>query len=226
MKVICISDTHCKLRQVNIPDGDILAHAGDLTFRGDINEIAQELHALEKLRSKFKHILLVFGNHDWLGQNNPSLAKQMCDDAGVTLLDHSEIVIDGIKFFGSAWQPEFYNWAYNLPRGQALKDKWDQIPSDTDVLITHTPPYGILDEVRRVEYIPAKPGGNPRVIERMEHVGCEELYKAVERVKPRYHVFGHIHSGYGKFHGGTIYLNASICTEEYKPLNKPLEFNL
>ena len=89
--------------------------------------------------------------------------------------------IDGVKFWGSPWQPAFYDWAFNVPRGRQLAEMWALIPDDTDVLITHTPPYGILDQV-----------------ENGELVGCEDLREALLRVKPKLHVFGHIH-GKGPF---------------------------
>jgi len=95
-------------------------------------------------------------------------------------LENSGVEIDGVKFWGSPWQPEFFNWAFNLPRGRRLAEIWALIPDDTEVLITHTPPYGILDRV-----------------DSGEHVGCEDLRRALQRVKPKVHVFGHIHEDRG-----------------------------
>lgn len=108
------------------------------------------------------------------------------------------------------WQPEFCNWAFNLPRGEKLLAKWRLIPSDTDVLVTHTPPYGRGDRV-----------GHMRV-------GCEELAREVsERIQPQFHVFGHVHEGYGKSSDGTtIYMNASSCTHDYEAINAPFVFDL
>jgi Icc-related predicted phosphoesterase len=118
----------------------------------------------------------------------------------------NDVTIDGIKFYGSPWQPEFHNWAFNLSRGEELAEKWEQIPNDVDVLITHGPAYGILD------YAPI--GG---------HVGCEELYRKIVEVKPKIHVCGHIHDGYGqKTMGGIEFLNASVLNDRYEHAHKPI----
>lgn len=216
MKFVCISDTHCQLDGIEIPDGDILLHAGDLTYRGTLQEISKELFELSKHRARFKHIILSEGNHDWLGARDPSLMDRLCKDYGITLLRDSSVTIDGIKIYGSPFQPFFCNWAFNLPRGKALKIKWDSIPDDTQVLITHGPPMGILDGVERWN------GKNCSYD--TEHVGCDDLHNRVQELKDlKLHVFGHIHGGYGSMKvGNTTFINASICTEQYKPTNKPI----
>ncbi len=126
---------------------------------------------------------------------------------------YSAVEIDGLKIYGSPWQPRFYDWAFNLNRGAELEEKWRLIPPDTDVLITHGPPHGILDEVERQYYI--------------ENTGCEELRKRVEMICPKLHVFGHIHCGYGQIEKfGTEFVNASNCDEEYNPVNLPVIIDL
>lgn len=116
----------------------------------------------------------------------------------------------GCSLCSTPWQPEFCNWAFNLPRGDKLLDKWRRIPSDTDVLITHTPPFGRGDQVGYM------------------NVGCEDLMREVqERIKPTLHVFGHVHEGYGSSTDGvTTYFNASSCTHDYEPVNPPFVFDL
>lgn len=215
-KIVCISDSHCRLRKVTIPEGDILVHSGDLTFQGNIQEISQELRELGRYRDKFKAVVLTEGNHDWLGFRSPELMDELCKDNGIILLRDSGTTVEGIKIWGSPWQPFFCNWAFNLPRGQALKEKWDLIPEDTEVLLTHGPPMGILDTVRRFDAQKSEWD--------VEHVGCLDLYNKVQQLNNlKLHVFGHIHDGYGRFTmGPTTFVNASICTEEYKPTNKPI----
>lgn len=209
-KIVCISDTHCKLRNVNVPDGDILIHAGDLTFRGTVTEISQELRELERITRRFKAVCIINGNHDWLGEYSPSLMKQMCDDIGVTYLLDSWTIVEGLVIYGSPWQPEFCDWAFNLPRGPELAAKWALIPDKVDILITHGPPAKMLDLC---------PDGS--------RVGCEDLFKRVVEVKPKLHVFGHIHHSYGmQQFNGTTFVNASICTEQYKPINIPIVVEL
>jgi Icc-related predicted phosphoesterase len=216
MKFVLISDTHCRLRKMEIPEGDVLLHAGDLTFKGDIQEISQELQELGRIAKNFSKTIIVPGNHDWLFERNMPLAKQMCEDVGVIVLHDSGINLDGLNIWGSAWQPAFCNWSFNLDRaGPELREKWAQIPDNTDVLVTHGPPMGILDTVQRYNGQIAEWG--------VEHVGCSDLYNRVLELKQlKLHVFGHIHGGYGTFKlNNTRFVNASICTEEYKPTNEP-----
>ncbi|TDG96937.1 hypothetical protein EPR50_G00234440 [Perca flavescens] len=108
--------------------------------------------------------------------------------------------------------PWYYGWGFNLPRGQALLDKWNQIPDNTDILVTHCPPLGFLD------WVPKK----------MQRVGCMELLNTVQRrVQPKLHVFGHIHEGYGMMTDGTTtFVNASACTVNFLPMNAPIVFDL
>lgn len=227
MRIVCLSDTHCRLRKVKVPEGDLLIHAGDLTFKGNVEEISQELRELGRIAKNFKNgCVLTPGNHDWLFQKQWGLAHQMCKDEGIVLLHDSGIEIENKFIWGSAWQPEFYNWAYNLPRGEPLRQKWEQMPDNTDILITHGPPMGILDYVERFD----KFTGEITI----EHVGCADLYDKVNNYNLekglknlKLHVFGHIHLGYGqKKIKDTLFVNASICTEQYKPTNQPIVVEL
>ena len=210
MKLVLISDTHGLHSKVSVPDGDILIHAGDLTNVGKAMEIAE---AGEWLRSlPHKHKVVIAGNHDWGFQKDLGDALQNLGEDIVYLQD-SEVTIEGLRIYGSPWQPFFCNWAFNVPRGM-LKPYWDKIPEGLDVLITHGPPSGILDQ------------SAPHL--HSECLGDAELFEAVERVNPKVHVFGHIHGGYGsaQFGSGTKFFNASICNEAYRPVNKPWEIEL
>ncbi len=209
MRIVCISDTHLAHQEgdLGIPDGDLLIHAGDGTFEGTLAEVADFLKWLAGLRHP--HKVLIAGNHDWLFQKDPALARSIVP-AGITYLEDSGVEIGGLRIYGSPWQPEFLRWAFNLPRGPRLREKWSRIPRDVDVLVTHGPPAGILD---------LTPDG--------EHVGCADLRRAVERVKPRLHVFGHIHHGHGvQDIGPTRFVNASICDEACAPANRPVVVDL
>ena len=202
MKIVIISDTHNLHNLINLPSGDVLIHCGDLCNSGSIRDVVGFNIWIGK--QDFKHKLVIPGNHDRVFETDYALAKDVLDNA--TLLLDSSVTIEGIKFYGSPWQPAFCNWAFNVPRGLELKEKWDNIPLDTDVLITHGPPHGMLDTV---------PGDGS--------VGCEELLLAVERVQPKLHCFGHIHGGYGiDKRADTVFVNASSCTERYIAANKPI----
>lgn len=214
MRIVCISDTHNCNEQVTVPDGDLLIHSGDATITGTVEEI--------KLFSKWfaalphKHKIFVAGNHDWLFERNDELARSLLDKNTAYLRD-SSVEIEGIKIYGSPWQPRFFDWAFNLMRGPELAEKWRLIPDDVDILVTHGPPHGILDEVQRQWGI--------------ENTGCEELRKRVDDIsangKLKLHVFGHIHCGHGRYeHNGVTFINASICDEEYNPTQPPFIFDI
>lgn len=201
MRLICMSDTHGRHHQLTVPDGDVLLHAGDLTGRGKRHEVEDAVEWL--LQLPHRHKLLVAGNHDWLFQREPELARTLVRE--LHYLQDSGCELEGFKFWGSPWQPWFYNWAFNLETPEELKARWDLIPNDTDVLITHGPPFAILDKVDG------------------RSVGCEMLLHAVARVHPRLHVFGHIHEGHGRqLYRGTLYVNASICDVSYRA-RQPIE---
>jgi Icc-related predicted phosphoesterase len=121
------------------------------------------------------------------------------------------VEIDGVKIYGSPWQPEFYNWAFNLPRGEKLAEKWGKIPEGLDILVTHGPAFGMVDAT--IQGI---------------SVGCHDLFQRVVKVKPKIHACGHIHWSYGqKTFDGIEFINASILNEGYFYENKPIaiEFN-
>ena len=208
MKCVAISDTHGLHGEVEVqvPDGDVLIHAGDSLRCGSLEE-------LEGLNEWFgtlphAHKILIAGNHDWCFENIPEEARALVTNA--VYLQDEAVTLDGVKFYGAPWQPWFLDWAFNLQRGEEIREKWNLIPEDTDVLITHGPPAGILDHVPRDE-----------------HVGCQDLLDAVLRIKPQAHVFGHIHEGHGEeFVNGTHFINASTCTPRYLPWNPPVVFDL
>ncbi|NIJ44439.1 Icc-related predicted phosphoesterase [Wenyingzhuangia heitensis] len=204
MKIVFISDTHGRHNYVKLPEGDILIHSGDLTSRGDIFEIAHFISWLNKLT--FKHIIFIAGNHDfYLEKHSIDDFKDFLPNNAIYLND-SGCEIEGVKFWGSPIQPEFLNWAFNRERGVDIKKHWDLIPNDTDVLITHGSPYGILDQTVRGDKI-----------------GCEDLLKKVLEIRPKIHAFGHIHEAYGiKNINETTFVNASLLNERYRYTNDPI----
>ena len=210
-KIVCLSDTHNAHDEIVVPDGDILLHAGDATNRGTLEEIHAFARWFERL--PHKHKVLIAGNHDWFFEDAPAETIKYVLPKTLYLQD-SFVEIDGLKIYGSPWQPRFYDWAFNLNRGAEIAQKWQLIPDDTDVLITHGPPFGVLDLAPR--------GSLPD-----ENTGCEELIKVVTRIKPKLHVFGHIHHSYGAAEiSGVQFANAANCNEKYEPVNAPLVFDL
>lgn len=234
MKIVSISDTHNKHRRIQLPDGDILVVSGDVTSSGGYDEIVRFCDWVIELldKEKYKDVVWCGGNHDFALETPSPALQEYLENAG-TYLNHSSAVVQGLKFFGSPYTPRFYDWAFNVDRGAKLKALWDQIPADTDVLITHGPPYGILDEV------PRPPGKyDTHMRKRDEYhsypteikdaglstgVGCVDLREALDRIQPKLHVFGHIHCGYGQVKvGKTICVNAATCNEQYQPNNPPI----
>jgi Icc-related predicted phosphoesterase len=205
-RIVCLSDTHNCNHQITVPDGDILIHAGDATIQGSPYEVEEFAHWFASLPHRYK--IFVAGNHDWLFEIDNRFARLLVSN--FKYLQDSSIKVEGLKFYGSPHQPRFYNWAFNLTRGAEMAEKWKLIPRDTDILITHGPPFGILD---------LTPQG--------DNAGCEELRKRVVEIRPKAHIFGHIHSGYGmKEEFGVKFINASTCDEAYEPTNSPIVFDI
>lgn len=207
MRITFISDTHTKHNMLNLPGGDILIHAGDIMNSGwNMSDVTAFLNWFHK--QDYDELIFIAGNHDRKFENDPLDVKELLEQYPlITYLQDDWVEVEGIKIYGSPWQPEFYNWAFNLPRrGDALKEKWDSIPADTDILITHGPPQGHLDTS-------GPPYNEP-------NLGCELLRVKVDELKPKFHVFGHIHGGSGyKEHNGTHFINASILNEAYTQVN-------
>ena len=222
IRFVCLSDTHNLISKIIIPHGDVLLHTGDFSGIGDEEEVVEFNRFLGSL--SFRHKIVIAGNHDLTFdiEKQESLKKRFNNLINVdakrvksllkecTYLEDSEVLINGYKIYGSPWTPTFFDWGFNLDRGPDIKQKWDLIPGDTDILLTHGPPKGILD----------------RCSDGSE-AGCEDLLFKIQEVRPLIHVFGHIHEGYGvKFKGTTKFINASNCTLRYQPTNKPWVFDL
>lgn len=216
MKIVGISDTH-QYEIENLPKGDMLIHAGDFCSFGTEIEVHKFLDWFKDLEYESK--ILIAGNHDRPLADSKFLYwfEKKCERLGINYLMDSGIEINGIKFWGSPWQPEFNNWAFNLPRGLPLDEKWNLIPDDTDILITHGPPYGILDECPDM-----------RKRRKMCHVGCGRLRKHVEdRLNLKAHFFGHIHESHGVYTlNNTKYFNLTICDGRFRPFNEPAVYEV
>src|SRR5690554_271138 len=131
MKIVCISDTHSLHRRIpEIPDGDILIHAGDSLGQGTQENLADLNDWLGTLPHRRK--IVIAGNHDWVFQEAPELARETLTHA--IYLEESGVELEGLQFWGSPWTPQFLDWAFMLERGQTLRGKWQLIPKNTDVL--------------------------------------------------------------------------------------------
>ena len=208
MKITCFSDTHRCVDELKIPESDVVICAGDFCNTGSFEDIIAFNKWFSKLPCKYK--IVVAGNHDVSFEKSLSVSKTFLNDDIIYLQDEC-VEIEGIKFYGSPWQLPFMNWAFNLPEDELCK-KFEHIPDDAHVLITHSPPFGILDS------IPAK-----------KNLGSKSLLEKVLRIKPKYHIFGHIHHGYGKYvneKNGITFLNVSLLDEGYNFVNEPVMFEV
>jgi Icc-related predicted phosphoesterase len=227
MKITLISDTHTKhglIPMGDLPGGDILIHAGDIMNSGynknDILDFCAWFRSLDQYDAK----IFIAGNHDRMFENHLGAVKELISlFLDIDYLQDNNLVLYGngpngdmpennIHIYGSPWQPEFYAWAFNLPRnGIELASRWEAIPDNTDILVTHGPAFGTLDTV----------AGRP-----WDNLGCELLAQRIERLKPKIHICGHIHSGYGyEFKNGTHFFNASVLDENYQYTQKPMTFD-
>jgi len=201
MRLVVTSDTHSLHDSIGgLPDGDVLVHAGDFMNSGyDVQDILSFNRWLGD--QPFRHRVVCAGNHDRYFEAAPQHARALLTNA--IYLENAGVSLDNLSFWGSPYTPEFLNWAFMYPRGSSSR-YWDLIPENLDVLITHGPPFGILDQTA-----PGK-----------AHLGCEELRGAIERKRPRIHVFGHIHGSAGTFENeATRFINAAYLNELYKPLD-------
>lgn len=227
-----ISDTHNRHDKIKgLTGGDLLIHAGDFSSLGQEWEAERFLKWMSKQRYPAK--VLICGNHEVNIEREYYIRfKQMCKEAGIILLDDSSVTLQFVpgivyidqdipdlpkfRIHGSPITPWFYghNWGWNRARNDSeaalykcglIKPHWDIIPEDTDILVTHGPPYEILDEL-------VFPDGTPKG----QFVGCVELGKRIQEIKPDIHVFGHIHCAHGQKHvNGTSHYNVSMCDEMY-----------
>lgn len=200
MRLVAISDTHGEHHKLNLPNGDVLIHAGDFTCFG--RKQKQYLSFLRWfLRQPHKHKVFIAGNHEIELDNRPEMVSEWINneplwDENVHYLQNSGVVIEGLNFYGAPQQPAYGGLAFNVFTKEELELVWGKIPTDTHVLITHGPPHGILD------YTPFW----------LSSQGCTKLkerLKALTNLK--LHVFGHIHEGYGISGHGPMFVNAAMC---------------
>lgn len=209
MKLVMLSDLHSQFYNYNIPDGDVLIISGDITGRGELSVLKQFCIRFGSLLPH-KYKIVISGNHDFCFEDSRKTeALKMLNDHGLIYLENSGIQIDGWNFWGSPNTPKFYDWAFMKSR-KDLYDHWKTIPDNTDVLITHGPCSGILD---------ANANG--------DSCGDEALLDRVYQVKPRLHIFGHIHESHGmKRIDKTTFINCAILNDSYKRIFKPIEIEL
>lgn len=211
MKFAVLSDTHGQHKQVKIPNVDCLIHCGDISSMGTFSQVCDFMEWFIGINAPVK--IFVAGNHDfYLDGEYMSFINtwgNALEKGNVVYLDDSPYHINGITIHGSPMSPRFGRWAFMADRGEAIKKHWDKIPDNTDILITHSPAHGILDRTS---------GG--------DLAGCQDLLNRINEVKPKYHLFGHIHEGRGWINKeGVNHINATCLDENYKFKYQPFEFD-
>ena len=210
MDITFISDTHGLHNRLKLNPGAALIHAGDITEFGSEDEVVDFLYWFS--RQAFTYKIFIAGNHDlFLEECTPAKRKRIMP-SDVIYLQNSSVEIAGLKVWGSPVTPYFLGMAFNVRQGNEIKKVWNQIPADTDILITHGPPMGILDC----------------------GVGDAELLRKVDQIKPAVHCFGHAHGQNGiEMINGTTFINASIVNSlnlfnsaGYKVIGKQILFEI
>lgn len=220
MKAVFISDTHNFHNHIEVPDGDILIHTGDFTLTGTINECVDFRDWFQSQPHPYK--IVIAGNHDRVIGQSDMLGFKLFTDS--YYLEKSSVEIEGLKFWGSPYTPGFNGMRSGLTfytnSDREAKGIWRGMPRNADVILTHGPPFGILDEVEKVNEFDGKLD--------MENCGDGMLASKIIKYKPKYHAFGHIHEGYGIFIAdyGTTFINSSVVDEAYNVVNRPIEVNL
>jgi Icc-related predicted phosphoesterase len=203
MQITTISDTHGLHHQLQLPGGDLLIHAGDVCNRGTVAEAIDFMTWF--INQNYKYHVFIAGNHDFYFENFTQQEIQDMLPENAYYLNDSGVEIEGIKIWGSPITPTFFDLAYNKDRGVAINSHWEKIPNNTNILITHGPPYGMLDKNIENRY-----------------VGCNDLLTKVKEIQPNYHIFGHIHEGFGMIQNDvTTYINTSSVDFNYKVRKVP-----
>lgn len=214
-RFVIVSDTHCQHRKVVVPDGDIFVHCGDITGKGELGVLEDFCYWMKAL--PHKHKVVIMGNHEVGLEHSGTKRDEALEmlNASCSYLEDSSIVIEGLKIFGSPYTPRFFDWSFNADRGSVIRKHWDKIDDAVNVIITHGPPYGIMDEA-------------PRGVFGFENVGCQDLLDRIKQLPDlKLHAFGHIHEGYGQQQIGNVrVVNASSCTGAYLPINPPVVIDL
>jgi Icc-related predicted phosphoesterase len=204
VRVVCISDTHELHRDLALPDGDLLIHAGDFTFWNHVSKIRDFNDWLGEL--PHRHKVVIPGNHDRAFNQDPRFRAMITNAA---LLINESVRLCGLNIWGSPVTCD--DDAFGYTKRDERARLYASIPADTHILITHGPPYGILDR---------EPGSRKRE-------GCTELRLAVMRLQPRLHVFGHVHAGYGTCHTErTLFVNAALLGWTGDIENRPIVMDI
>lgn len=222
IKIWHISDTHGHHDQLKLPEGvDLIIHSGDATNYRDPYKNEHEMHKFLTWFHKLpvKNKVFVPGNHDTSVEMG-LITRDQIKDLGIQLCLMNTVVfqdLNNLKIWGSPYVPRYGDWSYMKPRSEMMKKVWDHIDETADIIVTHTPPKGILDYSDRRIYDP----NLNKSITIVEDCGCLSLMKTIAKIEPKLNCFGHIHSSRAIHNAGTrtvsglntIFSNAACCMD-------------
>lgn len=203
-----MSDTHGMHHRVAMPAWvDVMLHAGDLSITGETSVIRDFFEWYNQLPYTYK--IFIAGNHDLTFQEEPGLIRDMLKQyPNIIYLEDNTVEVGGLKIYGSPYTVWYGNWAF-MEADHMLGARWQNIPDDVDILITHGPAYGVLDKAMRGNLC-----GSQTLMSRII---------ALERNKLKLHLCGHIHEAYGYKKtdecNKTLFINASCVNYEFEPVN-------
>jgi predicted phosphohydrolase len=222
-RFVFVSDTHTKHAQMTIPDGDVLVHTGDFCIAGDTREAVDFMRWFES--QPHEHKIFIAGNHDRCFELQSEIVRKLITDImpTSTYLEDSGTFVAGFRIWGSPWTPLFMTdwWRFHKRRGEGMASVWRKIPTDVDILLTHGPAFGTLDQNGRGD-----------------RAGDEELQKRIDELSHlKLHAFGHIHDSYGMKDRATpireafslppyIAVNAAMLDDTYSNQREPITVDL
>lgn len=210
MIIVGLSDTHGKHHSVVVPKGDAIIHCGDISHKSNLCEVTDFIKWFAGLNFQYK--ILVAGNHDRLIRKRKPEFFELINESHIEYLENSLARINGFSVFGSPYTLNSTGiGAFTYNDDLEAQRIWSNIPEKVDILVTHAPPRGLRDFS----------------IAENNNSGCKVLRDKVLSVKPRFHIFGHIHEAYGIEHfEGSVFINASLTNGSEEIVNNPVVFEL
>lgn len=206
MIIVALSDTHGNHRSVDVPAGDVIIHCGDITRKSNLSEVTDFIEWFAGLN--FQHKILVAGNHDRFIRKKKQEFLELISSHKIDYLENRSIEVNGHLIFGSPFSLNYGGLgAFSYHDTPEARRIWSQIPENTDILVTHAPPRGFRDFIRTEN----------------RNAGCQVLRERVLSIRPRYHIFGHIHESYGiETDGDSVFINASLSNGSGEIINRPM----
>jgi len=202
MNVMFISDSCGQHDALMLPWGNMIIHAGNITRNGTRSEVVDFLQWFAHLN--YQHKIFIAGTDDHFFEKEPKAVRRLIP-AGVIYLEESGVEIGGLKIWGSPYNSYNHGSAFGKTE-EKIVGHWEKIPDDSNMLVIHSPAYGVLDKNAKGE-----------------HEGSKDLLRKLVKVEPRYFICGHRQSTHGyEYRYGIHFINASVTNDEFKITHKPV----